>query len=107
MIASIYLLVAVPTVFVVSILIFVLTQFRSKGVFVIPAFSLSILPFAIMNLGLVLYIYLILDQTDRKTTSVDWIWFSTIIGSIILLIISSRQSRSIKRSTEQGAAANP
>jgi len=107
MIASIYLLVAVPTVFIVSLLIFIIFQFQRFGVFVSPCFPNAILPFALANAGLTFYFFYWIRQPQDAFGTTDCLWISSIAVAIFLLLLSSWQSQRTKRSTEPDAAANP
>jgi len=107
MIASLYLLLAVPTVFIVSLLIFITIQFHRFGAYVSPCFPNSFLPFAITNAGLTFYFLYWIRQPQDTFSIMEFLWTGSIVVSILLLSLSSWQSQKAKRSTEQGAAANP
>jgi hypothetical protein len=104
MIASLYLMMAVPIVIFASVLIFILFQLRRFGVFSSPCIPNCIIPFSLLNIGLSFYF---IDLGNLKLTTGDSFWMIAQIASLILLILSSWQSQKAKRSTEQDAAANP
>lgn len=87
MIAAVYLLIAVPLVFVVSVLMFGLTRTKKGAAFNLPTFPLSILVFSLLNLGLTIYFFFCLREPGEEAGIFDWLWTLTVVCSPILLSV--------------------
>jgi hypothetical protein len=97
MIASVYLLVAVPATFVISLLIFVHFQLSRLSVFTSRCIPISVLPISFLNLGLTVYFFFGLRQPGEVLSLVDWAWVLSVVCSPILLIACSLHCLKAKR----------
>jgi len=100
--ACIYLIVAVPVVFIVSLLIFIIFQFQRFGVFVSPCFPNAILPFALANACLTFYFFYWVRQPQDVCSASDYLWIASVASSIVLLVISALQARHPKPHVTKG-----
>ncbi len=96
MIAAVYLLIAVPLVFFVSVVMFGLTRMKKGATPNLPAIPLSILVFSILNLGLPFYFFFWLREPGEEAGAFDWLWTLTVVCSPILLSISTKHAFNAK-----------
>ena len=102
----IYLMAAVPAVFIGALFVFGLSFIPSGGSFKLKHIAFFIIPFSLLNLFFTTYYFsLVIGDPSHHFAFLEMAWIAAVIISPILLIYSSLR-RPIQ-STEQDAAANP
>lgn len=105
--AAVYQLLAVPLVFIISLLIFF--RLGPLGTLTSPRFAAAFIPLAILNLGLTLFFVFGLSQPVESEEPglspalIDWAWLAAVGCSPIFLIISSLRGGGVKTRESSGA----
>jgi hypothetical protein len=89
MVSAVYLLIAVPTVFICSVLTFAFDRKtiarRTSGI----AINFTLLGFSILNLGLTVYFFFWRRQPGEHLAFIDLAWTVSVICAPILLSVSA------------------